>query len=116
MHVDTKLEEANAAIRKLAAPPSEDPERVMRNLCRNYFSEIDRYTQCHDQRLFQYLKKGFADLILAIAETKPNFHITFEGMINHGQDNGNGINIPPQILLDDARTPLTVDGETLVST
>jgi hypothetical protein len=88
----------------------------MRNVCRSYFSEIDRYTQCHDQELFQCLKGGFADLILAIAETKPNFHITFEGMINQGQENGEGTNIRPQILLDEARRPLTVEGEALLST
>jgi hypothetical protein len=119
-HIDRKLEEANAAIEELPAPLSENPERVMRNLCRTYISEIERYTQCHDQEVFKHLKRGFAELILAIAETRPNFHITFEE-INHREAalnaNGDTTNdIRPQLLLPEDRTPRILEGETLPST
>jgi len=107
-------------MQKLPTPPSENSELDMRNLCIRYISEIERYTQCQDQKVFKLLKRVFEDLIPAIAETGPHFHITFEE-INKGKQasigkGNNANNAQPQISLERDRTSISLERATLPST
>jgi len=64
----------------------------MRYLSTAYLSEIERYTQCHEnhQQIYQFCRQVSADLIRGISETRPWFKITLE--TERGEPDSNGEN------------------------